>query len=65
MLACLLVCVYVCACVCLWLLCVRDIGAIFLQIRTPGEDNVVCLAAFAGIHGISIARVRRLEDVSL
>ena len=66
-LACMRVCLCACVrvCVCLWLLCIHDIGAVFQQIRTPGEDKVVCLAAFAGIHGISIASVRRLADVSL
>ena len=65
LLACVCVCVRACVCVCLWLLCVHDIAAVFQQIRTLGEDKVVCLAAFAGIHGISIASVRRLADVSL
>ena len=58
-------CVCVCACACVCVLCVHNSGAVFLQIRTPGKDKVVCVAAFAGIHGISIARVRRLANVSL
>lgn len=36
-----------------------------LQVRTPGKDKVVCLAAFAGIYSVTLSRVWRLAGVTL
>ena len=33
--------------------------------RIPEKEKVVCRAAFAGIHGITISRVRRLSEATL
>ena len=35
------------------------------QVCLPGKENVACRAAFAGIHGISLACVRRLSEATL
>ena len=36
-----------------------------LYIRFPGKDVIACLTAFAGLHGITQARVCRLAVSSL